>query len=233
MLDCKSWCGYGIRLEFKGLPFRVDSRVYVLPDACWTITGFGFNNGWRWRWQILWAGLSHRRPSMSIKIFPTPGKSVYNGDILIITLYFSELGQPLTNWNYINIHTYCKFGWTCANGKITSKRTKHVAVVKIYPGAYHCFDWEGINTTKLGHILRYNDDAAANAIIQVKNFLAKHFRWYDTAILLQLSPHLTALKHCVIQNLSSCISIIIEFLSMASNRQAIVTPRVAHKITTM
>jgi hypothetical protein len=33
MLGCKSWCdGYGIWLNFKGLPFRVDFRVYILPN---------------------------------------------------------------------------------------------------------------------------------------------------------------------------------------------------------
>ena len=45
---------------------------------------------------------------------------------------------------------------------------------KIYPGAHHDFDWEGMNKVYEGHRMLYDPIAAKDAIIQVKSFLAKH-----------------------------------------------------------
>jgi dienelactone hydrolase len=47
-------------------------------------------------------------------------------------------------------------------------------ILKIYPGAYHDFDWEGMDEIYKGHRLLYDPIAAQDAIIQVKNFLAKY-----------------------------------------------------------
>ena len=54
--------------------------------------------------------------------------------------------------------------------------TKHKVTLKVYPGAYHCFDVEGMDKIVRGHKLLYNPEAAADATVQVKNFLAKHLR---------------------------------------------------------
>ncbi len=54
--------------------------------------------------------------------------------------------------------------------------TQHEVILKVYPGAYHYFDYEGMNKTVLGHRIQYDKVAAADAIIQVKNFLAKHMK---------------------------------------------------------
>jgi dienelactone hydrolase len=48
--------------------------------------------------------------------------------------------------------------------------------LKIYKGAYHCFDMKGVDKTYNGHRLLYNPEAAEDSIIQVKNFLAKHLK---------------------------------------------------------
>jgi dienelactone hydrolase len=48
--------------------------------------------------------------------------------------------------------------------------------LKVYPGAHHGFDFEGIDTTVSGHRILYNEDAAADSIIQVKNFLGAHMK---------------------------------------------------------
>ena len=53
-------------------------------------------------------------------------------------------------------------------------KTKHEVILKIYPGAYHDFDWKGINRMVKGHRVQYNSEAAADAILRVKNFLARH-----------------------------------------------------------
>ena len=69
--------------------------------------------------------------------------------------------------------------WTPANKcsrAVVSEVTGNEFKLKIYPGAYHCFDWEGINITKLDHILKYNENAASDAIVQVKNFLSKYLK---------------------------------------------------------
>ena len=54
--------------------------------------------------------------------------------------------------------------------------TQHEVILKVYPGAYHLFDYEGMNETDDGHRLLYDKAAAADAIIQVKNFLSKHMQ---------------------------------------------------------
>jgi dienelactone hydrolase len=55
--------------------------------------------------------------------------------------------------------------------------TPHKVLLKVYPGAYHCFDGEGVNENYRGHHLQYDPVAAADAIVQVKMFLAKHLKW--------------------------------------------------------
>jgi dienelactone hydrolase len=57
-----------------------------------------------------------------------------------------------------------------------SGNTAHEAVLKIYPGAYHDFDYEGLDEVYEGHTLRYDPVAAQDAIIQVKSFLEKHLK---------------------------------------------------------
>lgn len=52
---------------------------------------------------------------------------------------------------------------------------KHEVILKIYPGAYHDFDWPGVESIP-GHILKYDPEATADAIVRVKNFLAKHLK---------------------------------------------------------
>jgi len=54
--------------------------------------------------------------------------------------------------------------------------TSHEVILKIYSGAYHSFDAEGMNKTVIGFTLKYNPEAAEDAIMQVKNYLARHFK---------------------------------------------------------
>jgi dienelactone hydrolase len=49
-------------------------------------------------------------------------------------------------------------------------------ILKIYPGAYHDFDWEGMDELYEGHRLLYDPVAAKDAINQVKKFLGKHLK---------------------------------------------------------
>ena len=60
--------------------------------------------------------------------------------------------------------------------RMPSGKTTHEVTLKIYPQAYHCFDFEGIDTSKEGHRLLYNPEAANDAIEQVKQLLAKYVK---------------------------------------------------------
>ena len=66
----------------------------------------------------------------------------------------------------------------CQNMKKTwmTGDTQHEVILKVYPGVHHCFDFEGINMTLSGHRVQYDEAAAADAIIRVKNFLGKHMK---------------------------------------------------------
>jgi dienelactone hydrolase len=46
--------------------------------------------------------------------------------------------------------------------------------LKVYAGATHDFDVPGLDTEVLGHALRYNPDAAADAQIRIEAFLSEH-----------------------------------------------------------
>jgi len=56
-----------------------------------------------------------------------------------------------------------------------SGKTTHEIILKVYPQAYHGFDFE-VDTSKEGHRLLYNQAAANDAIEQVRNFLAKYLK---------------------------------------------------------
>jgi dienelactone hydrolase len=64
---------------------------------------------------------------------------------------------------------------TCLE-RMPKKKTRHEVILKVYPGAYHCFDVEGVNREYMGHRLHYNPVAAADSILQVKTFLSKHMK---------------------------------------------------------
>jgi dienelactone hydrolase len=60
--------------------------------------------------------------------------------------------------------------------RMPHRRTENEVILKIYPRAYHGFDVEGIDTSYLDRRYRYNPTAAADSMIQVKTFLAKHLK---------------------------------------------------------
>lgn len=60
--------------------------------------------------------------------------------------------------------------------RIPSEKAPHEVTLKVYPGAYHFFDGEGVNANYMGHRLLYDPAAAADAIVQVRTFLSKHLK---------------------------------------------------------
>jgi dienelactone hydrolase len=69
--------------------------------------------------------------------------------------------------------------WTSASlceALVPSEKTEPEIVLKVYPGAYHCFDDQRKSRVIRGHWLAYHPAAAADAIVQVRNFLTKHLK---------------------------------------------------------
>jgi len=66
----------------------------------------------------------------------------------------------------------------CQNMKKTwmAGDTQHEVILKVYPGAHHYFDYEGMNEIFMGRRIQYDKVAATDAIIKVKNFLSKHMK---------------------------------------------------------
>ena len=54
------------------------------------------------------------------------------------------------------------------------RESKREIILKVYPGAYHCFDGKGVNRNYGGHRLQYGPAAAADSILRVREFLARH-----------------------------------------------------------
>ena len=61
--------------------------------------------------------------------------------------------------------------------KMPSGKSANEVILKIYSGAYHCFDWEGVDFVALQRYrVLYNAAASADSIVQVKEFLAKQMK---------------------------------------------------------
>jgi dienelactone hydrolase len=54
--------------------------------------------------------------------------------------------------------------------------TEYEVILKVYPGAYHGFDNPRRGRWYRGHYLEYNQKAASDAKIRVREFLAKHLK---------------------------------------------------------
>lgn len=70
-----------------------------------------------------------------------------------------------------------KDDWTPASRckeTLSKVKSDYTVDLKIYPEAYHWFDLEGIDQQMLGHTLRYNSDAASDAIMKVQQFLGQN-----------------------------------------------------------
>ena len=64
----------------------------------------------------------------------------------------------------------------CSSNMPKQGKTKHEVILKVYPGAYHNFDWPDMDVIYMGHVLQYNRQAESDAIIQIKEFLEKHLK---------------------------------------------------------
>jgi dienelactone hydrolase len=66
---------------------------------------------------------------------------------------------------------------TFLRANVPSEKTPNEVILKIYPGVYHAFDSEGTDIgSPTGVWLKYDPAATADAIVQVKDFFAKHLK---------------------------------------------------------
>jgi dienelactone hydrolase len=115
-----------------------------------------------------WAALYAIDPSISIQNRGSPYR---------VSIAFDPLcDQPLMGFNapLLILHGELDDWHSVARCRIIEGRSEHEITLKIYPGAYMAFDLEGVDTTDSGHRLLYNPAAAADAVEQVKNLLAKY-----------------------------------------------------------
>ena len=72
------------------------------------------------------------------------------------------------------LDTWCPAA-LCQKNKPAGKTANEVSH-KIYPGAYHGFDFVGVDVVKGKHRVAYNPAAYADSIIQIKEFFAKQMK---------------------------------------------------------
>ncbi len=57
--------------------------------------------------------------------------------------------------------------------------TSHAVTLKVYPGATHAFDADGVNFEVMGHKMISHPAATRDAVARVQAFLAKHIGGED------------------------------------------------------
>jgi dienelactone hydrolase len=64
----------------------------------------------------------------------------------------------------------------CSSNMPKQEKPKHEVILRVYPGAHHCFDWEDMDLVYNGHVVKYNAQAASASIPEVKEFLEKYLK---------------------------------------------------------
>lgn len=94
--------------------------------------------------------------------------------------FYPFCGEPLTKLNAPLLILTGELDDQCparlCSSRMPVKKTAHEIILKIYPGAYHCFDWEGVDLDYMGHRLLYHPSASVDAQVRVKEFLEKHLK---------------------------------------------------------
>lgn len=94
--------------------------------------------------------------------------------------FYPFCGEPLTKLNAPlliligDLDDYCPA--RLCSSRMPVEKAAHDVILKLYQGAYHCFDWEGTDLQYMGHRLLYNPVASADAQVRVREFLAKHLK---------------------------------------------------------
>ena len=162
---------YDAKAYLGGLPFIDRNRIAIMGWSHGGITTLCSVSASNW---AAWAGLVKTDLSGTInpkKVDP------FRAAIAFYPYCMAKLKDSNAPLLILSgeLDTWCPASWCEMNAP--SGKTPNEVILKIYPGAYHCFDWEGVDlVSQEGHRLRYNREALADSIIQVKEFLAKHLK---------------------------------------------------------
>ena len=153
----------------------VPKRAMDAHDAQSYLAGLRFVDPKR----IAVMGWSHGALSTIASVSETPGKNVvpFQASIAFYPYCYKTLGDlnaplliligALDDWCPAEL---------CSSNMPKQGKTKHEVILKVYPGAYHNFDWPDMDVIYMGHVLQYNRQAESDAIIQTKEFLEKHLK---------------------------------------------------------
>ena len=124
-------------------------------------------------------GWSHGALSTIASVSETPGKNVvpFQASIAFYPYCYKtldDLNAPLLILIGA-LDDWCPAA-LCSSNMPKQGKTKHEVILKVYPGAYHNFDWPDMDVIYMGHVLQYNRQAESDAIIQIKEFLEKHLK---------------------------------------------------------
>ena len=59
---------------------------------------------------------------------------------------------------------------------VPKDKTRYEVKIHVYPDSYHGFDLKSMDETYLGHRVLYNPEAAADAVVRVREFLEKYIK---------------------------------------------------------
>ena len=133
--------------------------------------------------RIALLGWSHGGRDSSLCAFETNQTSNKDTPFKAGIAFYPYCDMPLYNLNApLLILIGESDDWTQAKDcseMVPSEQSDLEITLKIYPGAYHDFDWEGMDQEVEffgGHRMLYDPIAAKDSIVQVKSFLAKHLK---------------------------------------------------------
>ena len=145
---------YDAKTYLSGIPFVNSKRIALIG---WAFGGY--------------AVLTAIDPSIRIENRGSPFKAAI--------AFYPLCRQPLTGFNapLLILHGELDDWHPASQCRIVKGgKGKQVIIMKIYPGAYMCFDMEGMDKTDSGHRLLYDPVATADAVEQVRKFLAKYVK---------------------------------------------------------
>jgi dienelactone hydrolase len=160
-------------------------RVFLIPpqlraqdayDAKSYLAGLSFVN----RDQVALVGWSHGGWTTLLAIDETTYIKNRGDPFRLAIAFYPYCSIPLQNLNAPLLILIGELDdWTPAGMcqlNMPSGKMTHETTLKVYPQAYHGFDFEGMNTSKEGHRLRYDPAATADAVEQVKIFLRRYLK---------------------------------------------------------
>jgi len=137
---------YDAKSYLAGLPFVHRNRIAVM--------GWG-HGGWTILYAISETTVIPKRGDpfrAAVAFYPWCTEALVGFDAPLLIL-IGELDDRIPMGELRDPALQCRL-------RMPSGKTAHEVILKVYPGVYHCFDWEGLKEDYFGH-LQYDPEAAA------------------------------------------------------------------------